>query len=569
MIMAVSKIKEDLKTKESDEIREMFCENCDNEGKYAVADGFCVDCNEFLCRVCLKYHNKYKSEHMTQDKDHMPHDYCFEKCSSHPDKCIKFYCLECKKFACSKCASVNGSILHEHVCISQTWTPIHTAVQNTVDGSYSLIEEDVTSTTGDIKTVEDRILSTRQNWHKSNEKVRESITLHRKDIERRIIELERQFLREVDEKEYAFKASLDSVSADVTAMKTKMDSLASYQNKVLQSSNRCSKFIAMKESKSSVLSVRDELVSLENKLVYKVYAFDTTESPNFDERNFGFFVPIKFKQKLTAFHKYYLDVAEYLVWIVAGSINDLSEYDGLLVAVVRASRTVVLLDPTKQKILSKYTLMSSPARSASLNRNRIAVTLTDIGIIQILCISELEGLKKTSDIKVDRGCWDIVYNKHQDCFYVSYLEPESKIEVLKETGEILRVLDKDILGNKLFISPRNIALSFGERSLYVSDTGRDMVIKTSLEGKVETVYKDKDLKYPRGIAVDEDGSVFVCGERSNNIHQLAPDLSKIGITLESKDIQSPLSVAVFNCRASKCLFVGMASNTKIEVFSLT
>ncbi|XP_045178960.2 uncharacterized protein LOC123538731 [Mercenaria mercenaria] len=566
--MAMSKIKDDLETKESDEIREMFCEHCDNEGKYAAADGFCANCNEFMCSVCLKYHNKYKSEHITQDKDHMPQDYCFEKCSSHPDKCIKFYCLECYKFACLKCVSINGSTSHEHHCISQTWSPIHTVVQNTVDGSYTLIQEEVANTTCDINKIENRIISMRQKRHKSNEQVRESVKLHRKDIERRIIELERQFLRKVDEKEYASNANLDSVLSDVTAMKVQIESLASYQNKLQQSNNRCSKFIAMNECKSSVLSVRDGLVNLENKLVYKDFAFDTTESPKFDERNFGSFVPVKSKQKLTAFHKYNLDVAEYLIWILAGSINDLSEYNGLLVAVVRASKTIVLLDPTKQKILSKYTATSDPSRSASLNRNRVAVTLPDIGIIQILCISELE-LKKTSDIKVEKGCWGIVYNTHQDCLYVSYLEPESKVVVLKETGEILRVLDTDILGNKLFISPRNIALNFNERSLYVSDTGRDMVIKTSLNGKVENVYKDKDLKYPRGIAVDENGSVFVCGENSNNIHQLSSDLSKIGIAIESKDIQSPLSVAVFNCRASKCLFLGMTSNTKIGVFSLS
>ncbi|XP_053386247.1 uncharacterized protein LOC123539239 [Mercenaria mercenaria] len=560
MIMAMSKIKEDLETKESDEIPEMFCEHCDNEGKYAVAHGFCVNCNDFMCIVCLKYHNKYKSEHMTQDKDHMPQDYCFEKCSSHPDKCIKFYCLECNKFACSKCTSVNGITSHEHVCILQIWSPIHTVVQNTVDRAYTLIERDVVNVTSDIERMEDRIISTRQIWHKSNEQVRESVKSHRKEIERRIIELERQFLRKVDEREYAFIANLDSVLSDVTAMKVQMDSLASYQNKVQQSNNRCSKFIAMNKCKSSVLSVRDELINLENKLVYKDYVFDTRESPKFDERNFGSFVPRKSKQKLTAF----LDCFR----LGKIPLMDLCEYNGFLVAVESDYKRILLLDPAKKRILSKFTTSSPPVQSAALNRNRIAVTLPAEGKIRILCISDLEVLEKSSDIKVEQDCWGIAYSKNQDCLYVSYTEPDSRITIIKETGEIIRVLDKDISGNNLFILPLYIAFNFDETSFYVSDTGRDIVIKTSLEGKVETVYKDKDLKCPRGIAVDENGAVFVCGLDSNNVHQLSPDLSKIGIVIESKAITWPLSVAICNSRASKCLFVGSIHSLDIKVYSL-
>ncbi|XP_060561363.1 transcription intermediary factor 1-beta-like [Ruditapes philippinarum] len=84
--------------------RKCFCEHCDKHDKqYVPAEGFCEDCVEYLCGICLKFHKRYMPTHTTKDNDNMPQDFCLEKCSVHQDELVKFYCQACKKFACTEC----------------------------------------------------------------------------------------------------------------------------------------------------------------------------------------------------------------------------------------------------------------------------------------------------------------------------------------------------------------------------------------------------------------------------------------------------------------------------------
>ncbi|XP_053381863.1 transcription intermediary factor 1-alpha-like [Mercenaria mercenaria] len=88
-------------TQDSDELQEMYCEECDKHSvKYVPAEGFCVDCVEYRCDLCILYHKKHYRYHQVQDKNKMPQDFCFEKCSDHPYKIAKFYSEKCDKFAC-------------------------------------------------------------------------------------------------------------------------------------------------------------------------------------------------------------------------------------------------------------------------------------------------------------------------------------------------------------------------------------------------------------------------------------------------------------------------------------
>jgi hypothetical protein len=91
-------------TQDSDEVQEMFCEHCDKHDKQNVpAEGFCKECFEYLCAMCVKFHKRLLVSHTIKDKDNMPQDFCREKCSVHQDELVKFYCQACKKFACTEC----------------------------------------------------------------------------------------------------------------------------------------------------------------------------------------------------------------------------------------------------------------------------------------------------------------------------------------------------------------------------------------------------------------------------------------------------------------------------------
>jgi hypothetical protein len=76
--------------------------------------------------------------------------------------------------------------------------------------------------------------------------------------------------------------------------------------------------------------------------------------------------------------------------------------------------------------------------------------------------------------------------------------------------------------------------------IYVSDCDRQTVTCLAFDGKVKAIYKNDQLRYPSQFAVDEYGSVYVCGLGTKNIHQLSWDLTKWKILLDN--CHSPTSI---------------------------
>ncbi|XP_053389584.1 E3 ubiquitin-protein ligase TRIM33-like [Mercenaria mercenaria] len=104
-------------TAASDEIKDIFCEPCVCDGKQIEAEGFCVDCSEYLCGQCYNLHGRFKAfkHHVLQDKKNMPVDVastgvldvCVEKCSKHPTKVTEYFCRSCDTLGCSACITTN------------------------------------------------------------------------------------------------------------------------------------------------------------------------------------------------------------------------------------------------------------------------------------------------------------------------------------------------------------------------------------------------------------------------------------------------------------------------------
>lgn len=102
----------------SDEVKDICCEPWQKDGQQAVAEGYCVECSEYLCGQCYKYHRRYKAleNHVLIDKDSMPRsndtnhiilDACVEKCNIHSSKVIEFFCETCSKLGCQTCVTLS------------------------------------------------------------------------------------------------------------------------------------------------------------------------------------------------------------------------------------------------------------------------------------------------------------------------------------------------------------------------------------------------------------------------------------------------------------------------------
>ena len=49
------------------------------------------------------------------------------------------------------------------------------------------------------------------------------------------------------------------------------------------------------------------------------------------------------------------------------------------------------------------------------------------------------------------------------------------------------------------------------------------------------IYKDDKLRYPRGLTLGDDDSIYVAGWWSHTIHKITPTCTPVRIVLEKKD----------------------------------
>jgi hypothetical protein len=142
----------------------MFCEECDRHGDgYATAVAFCVDCVDYICVTCQRYHKRQFKTHKIQDSNSMPHDFYFEKCSTHPGQLVKFYCSECNKVVCQECKD------NEHVNCSDVYHLPTLASEIQESAELINIRKDMDQLSKDIKGT-DKVLYSKSEVIKKQEK---------------------------------------------------------------------------------------------------------------------------------------------------------------------------------------------------------------------------------------------------------------------------------------------------------------------------------------------------------------------------------------------------------------
>ncbi|XP_060589368.1 transcription intermediary factor 1-alpha-like [Ruditapes philippinarum] len=98
------------------------CQPCKADGESLEADGFCQNCQEYLCKTCIKYHRKVtvSKHHTILDKATMPKNVepqivkrlCTETCEKHKLKIIKYFCSDHDTVGCGNCMVIDHKACH-------------------------------------------------------------------------------------------------------------------------------------------------------------------------------------------------------------------------------------------------------------------------------------------------------------------------------------------------------------------------------------------------------------------------------------------------------------------------
>jgi hypothetical protein len=150
-----------------------------------------------------------------------------------------------------------------------------------------------------------------------------------------------------------------------------------------------------------------------------------------------------------------------------------------------------------------------------------------------LSIQFINTTNNTKDNKINIGewCWGVTAVKDK-----LYIGGEDKVLILNTIGSLVREIPTDGFNYNLLYNERN------DQLLLRQIDGRLCCI--NLDGHVIYTY---DISGERGLAVDQQGHVYICGRDSHDIHRLSPDGTFRDIVLSKHDgVDRPWSITFNN-----------------------
>ncbi|XP_060603201.1 uncharacterized protein LOC132756212 [Ruditapes philippinarum] len=543
------------------------CEPCLTTGQHIEAHGFCVTCQEYLCKTCHDVHRKTKvlrNHHMLQRNDfdkiktkRKSNNECTEMCQVHKKEIIKFYCPSHHALGCTDCITLG------HRTCKVDYIP-----EKCVDVADGKEFDDVMQKLGEklkeASEISKKAKGSRSNTNDYNEEIIKAITDFRKEINDCLDLMQKDALNNAEE----IKANDNKLIQHVL---DKCENTIS-SIKCLQSSLRACKanhehgqlYIDMKRAESTLKS--DELNDAEQTLMHTNMHYSFQRNAELEtlfckKMVFGEIVHHSRHESTKV-----IKAVDRL--IRKGDLNvktssDKKEFNITGCAVLNTNKLVLadynnnkikLISIENRLVQEEKALDSGPLDIAVMSHDQFAVTMPDIN--EIVVMTTDDKLSCVRSIKVDRTCCGIDFN--QNCLYVACLYPP-RVIVLNTQGDILNNMPLN------FLSPSYapyIAVRKDSKLLYISDYLNDSIVSVSLQGKVTATYKHTDLSAPRGMLMLDDGSLLVCCY-NGTIHKVNGDLKQGKIM--HKDKTRLQSICYSSCYNE--VYVGCGyNNYKLKVF---
>ncbi|XP_053388637.1 uncharacterized protein LOC128551747 [Mercenaria mercenaria] len=508
------------------------CEPCLAIGQEIEAHGFCVDCQEYLCKNCYAYHQRIKAtkHHQLLDKGSMGKHtiqrkdsaVCIEKCTLHENKTIEFFCTQHDSLGCTDCITLN------HRACQINFIPDKCAgIGNTEEYRETMrkLEQKIKELDEVAKraNVEDKEIST------CHDKALQEIVKFRKEINDYLDQLQRKIQADIDKKKTADKQKVQEViklcsniSTDISKLKSNLqDSKASQQHGQL--------YINIKQAQSKLKS--DEVQKAEESLAqtYTQYRFERSKNLENAISKQEIFGKLSDPTSLvTPKRKKTVDKLTCKDDINVQTRSDKKKCD-ITGCAVLSSHKIVLADEDNSKlkvvdrkskvVIEEKSLDSGPRDITVLPQDQIALTMPENEEIYIM--STAGKLSMIRKFPVEGTCRGITY--HEDRLYVVCWGDPNCVRILDIQGNVQNTIS---LNDKVFDSSNYIVFNEDSRLIYISNFLTDNVVSITLQDEISAVYKNKDLRGPVGMLMLEDGSLLVCCRKTGNIHRISGDLKQ-------------------------------------------
>jgi DNA-binding FrmR family transcriptional regulator len=529
------------------------CDPCLESNKTVHAEKYCSECEEKLCAECTESHRRFKAfkSHDVIDLSSIgariqPSSKI--NCEIHTDVQIDYFCSQHDVVCCracipdshSSCKTVipldfaskdvkNSSLLSDTLKELDNMTKTLQKIAGNRDDNKKLLEQKKSLIIKQISAVKSKLLK------------------HLDDIEKRLI----TEVASVQEKnEEKIKKEKDEISELTSVLKENKQELEFLKH---QGSNN-QIFLALRKQIINAQKTDNKIHDMTSAINEIDMEFD--EIKNFNIETIGSLsqitrpCPIKYKSMKVQHPQVQQDRRQTLTeFIKEGEVNlkhgekysladmAVTSDNKLLLCNYKSSHPKVYIYKEYKTYENEISFTSRPwCITVVPCTDKAVVTLPDEKSIQFINTSNNTKVKK---INIGEWCGSVTAVKDK-----IYIGGYSQVLILNTNGSRVREITTG--------GGYNFNLLYNERNdqLLLRQMGRLCCI--NLDGHV--IYR-KDISGNDGLAVDQQGHVYICGENSNDIQRLSPDGTFRDIVLSEHDgVDRPWGIA-FNNDFTKLLII--------------
>ncbi|XP_053378518.1 uncharacterized protein LOC128548138 [Mercenaria mercenaria] len=566
----------------SSENTNIICDPCRNDGENINAEGYCVECEEYLCKDCYKVHCRpsVTRHHVLQEKDSMPRKRTSkpEMCPIHVEQPIEYYCVTHEEVCCTMCRSMS----HEKC---ENVKPINDMLHEAdmekefseLQGKIKILQSDIDSTQYLVQTNLKAIAINHDNSREEMDTLRTAIREHIDQIENEL-DIKLKTIRNEDEgKITSYKNACNAMHFDINAVESYIEGKRSGNKKY-------DLFIAMKKAQSKIKSNHIDLRNIRAKNKVRRYQF----SPEHEVKKLQSH-PIKFgsfsnKDEALKTERFVSDIEvksnkdTQTCYITGTSLIS----ETLLAIADNKNKNVKLIHTKINKITAEACLKSPPWDITTVPDNKIVVTIPSEERIQFLSVPVPHGdaISLEKSVNVAGKCYGVDFIRQEGKLIVSYCYP-GKIEILNLDGTLDRKVDLE-LNNPIYISaiPNTNTAWISDPTIKDNKYENGCVRYVNFGKQQKQLFKIDMIGFcqypiPLGLATDKSGTTYACNYQ-NQILVFSPvDIDKnrtqtinvkadVLIKYSDKKI-SPRSITF--CNKSFRLYVGMYGD-KMKVYSV-
>ncbi|XP_071155270.1 tripartite motif-containing protein 2-like [Mytilus edulis] len=531
----------------------IFCVGCQRGKEDIIADSWCSDCSEQVCKTCARVHERMYPPHkivpMKEIQELSSSLLTLSKnCENHPDQKIILYCCQHDTVICDSCVPVSHPNCNPIISVEK-------AAKNV---KHSTAISDLEKRIGNLSQVTENILS-------RNETILEDLKTNRSKITKTVTEMKLKFIAHLDKLESNIHKDIDNkyeqcdetVSQIINSVQLSYDSLSAWKKDIISLKQYASEIHLFKAVKfldakthQQELEIRDIQTATVPTLTYHPSGLEsniqnehsdlgTIDIENVQapisvldiDQQCQFMVGEQRKLSLTnSFKTTRLGdgVRVYRGCFIPGNRLLLSQFS-------QNNLYVCELDGSNPKVIQ----VDYKIEHMSLYDNTHALVSSGYGGIQII---DLNLFKPGRKLKV-RG----------HCYGITSVKDKIWVENQPKTLTIMNISGKVINTIKTTFDPCDICAN-KDGDVYCTDVTKSKVYFIAADGEEREICNSSDLKCPSGVTVDDHGDVYVAGYLSNNIHRISGDGQTQIVLTENDDIKKPGDLS-FNFETRELLVI--------------